>query len=193
MNRFKSFFNRIKWETLITALFAVATGIVFLVAPTDSGRVLCYVTGVIFLILGSVMLVRFFSFGPMLGSYFLVLSVLLLGVGILCLARPDLMLGILTVIFGIFLVVDGIVKVQNGIECIRAHARGAWSLFVLAALSVLLGCLVMFGSFDSVMIFVGVSLVIDGISDIVVTVAFSSHIRRAEKRLRDYFDRNRGQ
>ena len=53
MEQIKSFFKKIKWETLITALFAIAIGIVFIVVPQSSADVICIVLGSVLIALGA--------------------------------------------------------------------------------------------------------------------------------------------
>ena len=43
----------------------------------------------------------------------------------------------------------------------------------------------MFGKFDTVMIFAGCCLIIDGVSDIVSTLVFSHKVKEAKKKLLD--------
>ena len=62
-------------------------------------------------------------------------------------------------------------------------------LLVLAALAVItiaLGCVILFGKFDSIMLLAGISLIVDGVFDLIVTFAFSKRIRTAREKLRMY-------
>lgn len=181
----KEYFKRIKWESLITALIAIVMGIVFIATPQSSGNALCVTAGIIFIVFGAVLLTRFLVYGLMYGSDLLIYSILLLTVGILCLVRPTFVQGIITVIFGLFLIIDGILKIQTGINCMQARAKGAWTLFLVAGLSIVLGVIVMLGTFEDVMLFAGISLIIDGICDVITTLTFSAHVKSAERHIID--------
>lgn len=185
MEYMKSFFKKIKWESLLTALFTIIVGIVFLCEPENSGNVLCIVAGVSFLVLGAALFVRYFASGFLFGTTFLASSVILIATGIFSLARPDVFMTVITFIFGIFLILDGILKIQDGVDCLRANVRAWWLLFIVAALSITLGFIIMFDSFDSIMVIAGISLIIDGVFDIITTLMFSSHVRKIEKRVRN--------
>ena len=74
----KEFFRKIKWESLITALFAVIIGIVFLAVPEQSSTVVCYVAGAIFILLGAILLTRYLVTGLLFGSHLFVTSVILI-------------------------------------------------------------------------------------------------------------------
>ena len=193
MNYIKNLFKKMKWETLITALITIVVGIVFLIEPENSSNILCLVIGISFVVLGAALLVRYFASGFLFGSTHLIMSVILLVIGIFSLSRPNAFKGIITVVFGIFLILDGLLKVKDGVDCCRAHVKGWWLLFVVSALSIILGSLVMFGSFDSIMIFAGISLIVDGVCDIITTLAFSSHVRKIEKRVHEVIEEYRSE
>ena len=55
-----------------------------------------------------------------------------------------------------------------------------------ALASIALGCVVLFGKFDSIMLLAGISLIADGVFDLIVTLAFSKRIRTAREKLRIY-------
>ncbi len=95
---------------------------------------------------------------------------------------------LLTVIFGIFIVIDGSTSIADSIECARAHVEGWVGMLILSVVTVVLGGLVMFGPFDTVMIFAGISLIIDGICDIIMICVFSHKVREAKKILHDKDD-----
>lgn len=46
--------------------------------------------------------------------------------------------------------------------------------------------MVLFGKFDSIMLLAGISLIADGVFDLIVTLAFSKRIRTAREKLRIY-------
>lgn len=52
---------------------------------------------------------------------------------------------------------------------------------MLAVLTIVLGILVMFG--ESVMLLLGISLIIDGVSDIVTTLWLSAGVRKVKKEI----------
>lgn len=184
----KEFLKKIKWESLFTALFAVVIGILFLCFPTSSSLVLCYAGGSIFLALGVIYCIRYIFGERIFGSYIFVFSLLLIVFGIFCLVNPSTIQAIITIVFGLFLLVDGIVKMQEGIELSRAYVKGWWSVVAIGIITISLGIVVIFGTFENVMIFAGISLIVDGICDAVTTLVFSSKIKKAEKEIRHMID-----
>lgn len=184
MDSFKSFMKRIKWEALLAAVLAIIIGALFIAFPENSGNILCYVGGSLFIALGLALFIAYFSSGLLFGSYFLIISIILFLVGVVCVSCPEIIKGFITVIFGIFLVADGVAKFQLGIDGMKMGIKGAWSLFIVSVLSIVLGFIVTFGTFEDVMLFSGISLIIDGISDIITTLVFSAKYQRATRNVK---------
>ena len=184
MDSIKSFVKRIKWEALLAAVLAIIIGALFIAFPENSGNILCYVGGSLFIALGLALFIAYFSSGLLFGSYFLIISIILFLVGVVCVSCPEIIKGFITVIFGIFLVADGVAKFQLGIDGMKMGIKGAWSLFIVAAASIALGITVTFGTFEDVMLFAGISLIIDGISDIITTLVFSAKYQNATRNVK---------
>lgn len=183
----KEFFNKVKWEVVLTALFAITIGILFVCLPESSSDVLCTVVGIIFLVLGCAFLLRYIMSGFLFVGGMLLLSVVFIMGGIFCLTQPAIVKSILTVVFGLFLIIDGLSKVQDGVYCARDKVKGWWVLVLDAILMVVLGTIVMFGTFEYVMIFAGISLIVDGVCDIVLTIIFSTRVKKVEKQIKQSY------
>ena len=156
MESIRGYFKALKWRSLIVAFSAILLGLLFILTPQASADVICYVAGV------------------------------LLVCGVFCLLRPEIIQGLLTVLFGVFLVIDGMMTLQDGVDCARARLAGWWVPALLGAVTIALGCVVLFGKFDSIMLLAGISLIVDGVFDLIVTFAFSKRIRTAREKLRMY-------
>ena len=186
MESIRGYFKALKWRSLIVAFSAILLGLLFILTPQTSANVICYVAGILLLASGIAAVISYLASGRLFGSYALVSGIVLLVCGVFCLLRPEVIQGLLTVIFGVFLIIDGMVTLQDGIDCARAKLGGWWVLAVLAVITIALGCVVLFGKFDSIMLLAGISLIVDGVFDLIVTFAFSKRIRTAREKLRMY-------
>ena len=175
MESIRGYFKALKWRSLIVAFSAILLGLLFILTPQASADVICYVAGILLL-----------ASGRLFGSYALVSGIVLLVCGVFCLLRPEIIQGLLTVLFGVFLVIDGMMTLQDGVDCARARLAGWWVPALLGAVTIALGCVVLFGKFDSIMLLAGISLIADGVFDLIVTLAFSKRIRTAREKLRIY-------
>lgn len=180
MSEIKKFFTKLKWEKLVTAIVAIVLGIVFVADPNGSGDAVCKVAGVAMLVLAAAMLIRYFTSAQLFPEN-LIFSAVLLLLGIFFIAKSGVVMTVLGLFFGIFLVIDGASKVRDGIDAAKAKIQGWWIWFILALLTIVLGVLVMFG--ESVMTLLGVSLIVDGVSDIVTTLWLSAGVRKVKKEI----------
>lgn len=180
MSEIKKFFTKLKWEKLVTAIVAIVLGIVFVADPNGSGDAVCKVAGVAMLVLAAAMLIRYFTSARLFPEN-LIFSAVLLLLGIFFIAKSGVVMTVLGLFFGIFLVIDGASKIRDGIDAAKAKIHGCWIWFLLALLTIVLGVLVMFG--ESVMTLLGVSLIVDGVSDIVTTLWLSAGVRKVKKEI----------
>lgn len=180
MSEIKKFFTKLKWEKLVTAIVAIVLGIVFVADPNGSGDAVCKVAGVAMIVLAAAMLIRYFTSAQLFPEN-LIFSAVLLLLGIFFIAKSGVVMTVLGLFFGIFLVIDGASKIRDGIDAAKAKIQGWWIWFILALLTIVLGVLVMFG--ESVMTLLGVSLIVDGVSDIVTTLWLSAGVRRVKKEI----------
>lgn len=180
MSEIKKFFTKLKWEKLVTAIVAIVLGIVFVADPNGSGDAVCKVAGVAMIVLAAAMLIRYFTSARLFPEN-LIFSAVLLLLGIFFIAKSGVVMTVLGLFFGIFLVIDGASKIRDGIDAAKAKMQGWWIWFILALLTIVLGVLVMFG--ESVMTLLGVSLIVDGVSDIVTTLWLSAGVRKVKKEI----------
>ena len=180
MSEIKKFFTKLKWEKLVTAIVAIVLGIVFVADPNGSGDAVCKVAGVAMIVLAAAMLIRYFTSAQLFPENLIFSGVLLL-LGIFFIAKSGGVMTVLGLFFGIFLVIDGASKIRDGIDAAKAKMQGWWIWFILALLTIVLGVLVMFG--ESVMTLLGVSLIVDGVSDIVTTLWLSAGVRKVKKEI----------
>ena len=181
MESIRGYFKALKWRSLIVAFSAILLGLLFILTPQASADVICYVAGILLLASGIAAVISYLASGRLFGSYALVSGIVLLVCGVFCLLRPEIIQGLLT-----FLVIDGMMTLQDGVDCARARLAGWWVPALLGAVTIALGCVVLFGKFDSIMLLAGISLIADGVFDLIVTLAFSKRIRTAREKLRIY-------
>ncbi len=183
MNKVKKFFTKLKWENIIAAILAIVVGVLFIILPKDSADVLCLIAGILLIFAGSFTLVAYIFSGFFLGAHLLIVGIMLILLGTFCLANPENIMEVLTVLFGLYIVIDGATSIVDSVYCAKAKIKGWGLLLVLAILSIGLGTVVMFSTFDTIMIFAGCSLIIDGVCDIIETIVFSHKIKEAKKKL----------
>lgn len=188
MEKIKEFFKRAKWDSIIIAVLTVLVGILCVAVPSRIADVLCIVFGISLIAMSIAVFVRYFAYGKFLGEYFLVSAIVMLALGVFCLVYPNTIQGILTVVFGLFIIADSIESLTDSICCAKAKIKGWIVLLVISLITMVLGAIVMFSTFETVMIFAGCSLIIEGVRRFIVTCVFSSRIKQAKKQLQNLDD-----
>lgn len=183
MDKVQGFFKKVKWDSIIIATLTIVFGILCVAMPTRAGDVLCIVFGAMLLTMSVALFVRFFTVDRFFGANLLIAAAVMLILGIFCLVYTSTLQSILTVLFGIFIFVDSMTSLTDSILCAKAKIKGWWILFVLSILTACLGVCVVFSTFDTVMIFAGCSLIIEGLRRLVTTLVFSHKIKQAKKQL----------
>lgn len=181
MDSVKTFLKKVKWDSIIISLFTIVIGILCVAMPDAAGDVLCIVFGSFLIAMSMVLFVRYFSFDRLLGAHLLIMAVVMLILGIFCLVYPGALQSILTVLFGLFIVIDSASSLADSIYCAKAKIKGWSILFVLSLLTIVLGISVIFSNFDTVMIFAGCSLIIEGLRRLIMTLVYSHKIKQAKK------------
>ena len=183
MDEVQGFFKKVKWDSIIIATLTIVFGILCVAMPTRAGDVLCIVFGAMLLTMSVALFVRFFTVDRFFGAKLLIAAAVMLILGIFCLVYTSTLQSILTVLFGIFIFVDSMTSLTDSILCAKAKIKGWWVLFVLSILTACLGVCVVFSNFDTVIIFAGCSLIIEGLRRLVTTLVFSHKIKQAKKQL----------
>ena len=183
MDKVQGFFKKVKWDSIIIATLTIVFGILCVAMPTRAGDALCIVFGAMLLTMSVALFVRFFTVDRFFGANLLIAAAVMLILGIFCLVYTSTLQSILTVLFGIFIFVDSMTSLTDSILCAKAKIKGWWVLFVLSILTACLGVCVVFSNFDTVIIFAGCSLIIEGLRRLVTTLVFSHKIKQAKKQL----------
>lgn len=172
MKTLKAFFNRVKLEYVTIGLALLVVGILFLIFPANSMKIVCYVTGAVFLLAGTVKFISFFVKG-MYGAGSLAFAALMFCLGLMFIIRQGTMQDFIALAFGLVLIADGFEKLQEAIGFIRLK-RSIWVLLLLeAALFTALGIVVLVQPFEAgktLGYFLGASLIAEGIVDILTAV-----------------------
>lgn len=182
------FFKKLKWDGVIISCLTIVLGILCVAMPSTSATALCYIFGGALLIMGITFLVRYFAVERLLGSPMLITAVVMTMCGLFCIVYPGTVQGILTVLFGVFILVDSINTMTDSIILARTKVKGWFVMFLLSLLTACLGVAIMFSTFDAVMIFAGVSLIFEGVKDLVLIFTFGKKVKDAKKKIESQTD-----
>lgn len=170
------------WSFLVSGLVAIAFGVLLLVWPASTVRVLAYLVGILALVEGVVETVWAFVLLSRKEkmAFMLVRGLLGLLIGILLLAKTGFALTFVVVLIAVWSIFTGVVELVGSLEMPKGSGRG-W-IAVSGALSLLLGILLLAVPLETVwaiIIVLSIFLIAGGLVRIVL--AFSA--RKLEKEI----------
>lgn len=182
MKDFKTLFKRLKWETVLAAVLTIVVGILCVALPDRMGNVLTVVVGWALIVLGVATGVSIFLRGRIFIGSALIRALIMVMVGMLCLVEGEVFKSVITILFGLYIVFDSMNAALDSVALVRARVKGAAVIFVIAVVTACLGVVVAFSDFESVMIFAGITLMIEGLERLLFTLLVGSKAKRARAR-----------
>lgn len=180
-NRIRRFFKKLRFDRVLAAIALIAIGIIFLLFPENSVKIICYAIGIIFIVFGAIELAAFFLGGMGTADNRLVIGAAFLCVGILCLARWDVVQETVALICGVVLILDALFKLQQTIARLKRRQQSWIACFVIAVVYFIHGVVILVSPFAgrALGIFIGISLMIEGVCDLLLFLFLSAKERRA--------------
>ena len=169
---------------VMSVLFCVL-GTALLLRPDVSVRWFGRLLGIGMLIFGAVKLVGYFSrdLFRLAFQYDLAFGLLLMALGTVTLCHPGDAMSFLCVMSGIPVLADGLFKIQIALDSRRFGIASWWLLMVLAALTCVIGVLLVFRPWDGAQVLtmlMGISLLLDGILNLSVALCTVKIVRHQQ-------------
>ncbi|MCR4798380.1 MAG: DUF308 domain-containing protein [Lachnospiraceae bacterium] len=179
------------WEELIekmrsirlhmtaSALICVILGVVLLIWPTQVTALVAYFIGGLLIVIGGIQVIGKI-FNDNNRSSGLLVGLVVLAIGVWIILQPTKAVSFIPIVIGVVLVVSGVQNLSLAISGKRANAD-RWGLMIASAiLSIVFGVLCVacaFGVIKLVMRLVGLALIYDGISSMLMV----HHVNMAER------------
>lgn len=178
----KELLNRFKADVVLSAVLCVITGVVVMIWPATVTLIVGRVIGVFLVVMG---LRHAFSYlqDKETSRLGLASGVVIFVLGVVILIRPELVAQMVAVVVGVLLIMHGLEDMQLGVES-KQCGDGSWWICILFSLAtILLGVFVIVKYFQMAEVaawFLGLALVFDGVSDLIVVV----RVTRAAKHMK---------
>lgn len=173
--------QRAKRFYVIFSILLMALGLFFILYPMATLRTVCYLLGVLSILIGLVKIVGYFVRRDRLAFQFdLALGILSLVLGVLLCCHPGNLMVLLQFLMGLFILFESVFKFQTALDAKRCGFRRWWSIFLTALLSAAAGLLLLLNPFAgarALVILLGITLVVDGLQNLVVVLFTSRYIR----------------
>lgn len=176
-NSIENMYKRMIWYSIGTALITIITGIVLLLVPELSGKVLGIIVGIIFLIEGINSIYKYFHReGAKLYNLNLVFGVIYAVLGVVIILVPSSVVEFITICLGLYMIINGASKVNYALWLKRGN-EDSWLITLATGILVaIVGVLVIFNPFASLTLtkLAGAFLIITGILDFMDTILFKN-------------------
>ncbi len=174
-NSIENMYKRMIIYSLLTALFTIIMGIVLLLLPNATNKVVGIIVGIIFLIEGINSVYKYFHReGAKLYNLNLVFGVLYALLGVVIILYPFTVVEFVTVCLGIYMIINGASKVNYALWLKRGNEESWLITLATGILIAIVGILVIFNPFASLTLtkLAGAFLIITGILDFMDTILF---------------------
>lgn len=159
-------------SSIAAAIITILMGILLVTRPGSSVQFLCMLLGCAVLVSGIIYILGWISRRSAgYPVFFLLPGIILCALGGWLLTRPAQLVILIQYIFGVILLIHGLVDVQGALALAGQRYDRWWLDLLLALLTFLLGVVILlnpFGTFASLVILIGLSLVFDGVSDLYI-------------------------
>ncbi len=180
--------KEIKWNAIFSSLAMLVAGILLIVLPDISSKIICTVIGIIALVIGLSYIISYFMLETRLMLYRndLVTGILIAMLGLLALFKQDFIANLIPLILGLVIVISGLAKLQNAAVAKKIGYEGAGAYMILSIISIVVGLLIMFFLSGTVAMrtlftIIGIGLLYSGASDLYVTVFLSGKYHKFKK------------
>ena len=186
-----TFVEGMKKNYFISAILTIALGAVLIIWPDWSGRILCYLLGAALILMGGIQLIVCIR-AERIGFYSkfsMLMNIILILLGVWVCIRPDTVLSLVPVIIGIVMLIHGCMDLQFTMDIKHAGSGKWWIALIFALVTLTLGVfLVMhpFLAFEITMLIIGIGLLYDGISDLVLMIVAAYAQHQSDKRIREF-------
>lgn len=180
----KELFKKLRIAAYVTAVLTIALGAVLIAWPMEVTGLICRILGAILVIMGSVYLFGYFVEGRGILAVTGGLIFLLLGVWIFI--TPESIASLVPIVIGVILLVHSLRDFQMASEAKQSGSERWTVLFLLALLNSVFGVVCICDSFGVVTVAVrllGLALVYDGISNMIIVHHTIQAVRHAAEKI----------
>ena len=186
-----TFVEGMKKNYFISAILTIALGAVLVIWPDWSGRILCYLLGAALILMGGIQLIVCIR-AERIGFYSkfsMLMNIILILLGVWVCIRPDTVLSLVPVIIGIVMLIHGCMDLQFTMDIKHAGSGKWWIALIFALVTLTLGVFLImhpFLAFEITMLIIGIGLLYDGISDLVLMIVAAYAQHQSDKRIREF-------
>lgn len=177
----------------LAPVLTIIIGLILMINSVGTTVFICRLIGIVLIISGVIFTgSSLLNLNSVTHRYSAIPGLIQLIIGIFIAARPDKLVGMITVIVGIIILVQSFSILDHAFETKFVGYRLWWITAIIALIMAVLGIVVIvnpFGAVSAALKFTGIVLIIQGISDIITRYRADKIIDEIKKRTgTDYID-----
>ncbi|MDD6154246.1 MAG: DUF308 domain-containing protein [Eubacteriales bacterium] len=177
--------SRLKKSNAFAGIIFTVLGGVLALYPGLAISLLCTILGVAILIIGVAYIITNVAGKRegLSGNFFLGMGIVLVVIGLWFITRPDFLLDLLPMVFGVIVVIDGCANIGESVLSARLGNSSWWVSLLLAILTIVMGCYLIFRPFNVMMTIarvIGVIMIFNGITDLIIVSGIKTQIKNAD-------------
>lgn len=169
----------------LTALFFALLGVLFLISPETSGKIVCYIFGGFLCVVGIFRIIEYFRTPISLQQYNLglVVGIIAVGFGIFVIAQPEFIEKELPTLLGLAVLLDSLIKLQNAVDMARIHDKSWRYTLVMSLITAVLGTILLIDPFNAkatLLQFLGIAMIINGVIDAITLIVLFIKLKKSK-------------
>lgn len=180
--------SRVLGTFIIASIIYIILGVFMVFHPAKVEAALCYAFGILMTIYGAVNIISFFVNKDSDNNLFLelVFGVLSAAFGVFTMFSPTSVINILFIVIGVIIIIDGVMNMKRSFYLKDFGVRRWYVFLILSAIAVVSGILTI--AFrealgNALIIILGITLIYEGISGLVIMFQISRNKKRVERKL----------
>lgn len=166
----KKFLKKSGWTDIIISLIFVFFGIMLISRPEAIVSVISIVLGGIFIVMGILKIVDYYSNGKQ-DNYLLAIAVVMILVGIIVMFCTNVILSVFRILIGIWIIYSGIMNLQTSIIW-KDYKSRVWLITLLLAIATIIVGIYILVNTGAILQTIGVAILIYGIVNIIESFIF---------------------
>lgn len=180
--------KKIKTNVVVSSVLCVILGLILVLRPGLSMRIVCTAVGVVLIVSGVMRMIAYFTArdGSLYSQANLIFGIVLTVVGIWIVMKPDKVMAIIPIIVGIVIAIHGLHNLQQALELWRGKYDRWWVALILGVLTVGFGVLLVcrpFAAIDTVVMLIGFFLIYDGLSNVWIVSRISKNTKMMKQEM----------
>lgn len=173
--------NKLFWMTIIFSLLLLVSGILIILLPNISLKVISILLALTLLIFGLILIFDYKT--RILYTQFIFLGVLFIILGSVLLLHTDIIKIIVPIVIGTYIILNEIFNMQISLKLMKINKKLMWG-FILSLLACICGCLMIIYPSNSALaltLYMGIVLIIYSISVLTNMIIFKKHVNDIKK------------